>query len=305
MVYLIKNMMVIFMKYNFGGFTQKANDALNMAIVSAEKLGHTYVGSEHLLQCLPLVKDCMAAQILESNGVNSDNLEEIIKKTVGYGSEIQLTPEKFTPRAKRIIEISVAGTREMGNSFTGTEHILIGILSEGDNYAIRFINELGGDIDVKATGVLNAEYTLFTEDSTNSVSYAEGATITLGDGVIYGDPLFVTSFDTAKSKVTNPFGSNFTYFDTTAANVGKLTEFNLHLRGGRGYYDEKTGALVTDYKSKNVLSPAMDAGNKSSSYAQERDRGEGWHGRRVNLGAYGNTPWATMTTFPGSVIRIR
>ncbi|MDO4743343.1 MAG: ATP-dependent Clp protease ATP-binding subunit, partial [bacterium] len=136
------------MKYNFGGFTQKANDALNMAIVSAEKLGHTYVGSEHLLLGLTLVKDCMAAQILESNGVNSDNLEGIIKKTVGYGSEIQLTPEKFTPRAKRIIEISVAGTREMGNSFTGTEHILIGILSEGDNYAIRFINELGGDIDV-------------------------------------------------------------------------------------------------------------------------------------------------------------
>ena len=166
-------------------------------------------------------------------------------------------------------------------------------------------NRFGGDIDVKANGVLNAEHTLFTEDSTNSVSYAEGATITLGDGVIYGDPLFVTSFDTAKSKVTNPFGSNFTYFNTTAANVGKLTEFNLHLRGGRGYYDEKTGALVTDYKSKNVLSPAMDAGNKSSSYAQERDRGEGWHGRRVNLGAYGNTPWATMTTFPGSVIRIR
>lgn len=166
-------------------------------------------------------------------------------------------------------------------------------------------NRFGGDIDVKATGVLNAEYTLFTEDSTNSVSYAEGATITLGEGVIFGDPLFVTSFDTAKSKVTNPFGSNFTYFNTTAANVGKLTEFNLHLRGGRGYYDEKTGALVTDYKSKNVLSPAMDAGNKSSSYAQERDRGEGWHGRRVNLGAYGNTPWATMTTFPGSVIRIR
>lgn len=135
------------MKYNFGGFTQKANDALNMAISSAERLGHTYVGSEHLLLGLTMVEDCMAAQILKSNGINSEELEKIIKKTVGYGAEIQLTPEKLTPRAKRIIEISVAGTREMGNSFTGTEHILVGILSEGDNYAIRFINELGGDVE--------------------------------------------------------------------------------------------------------------------------------------------------------------
>ena len=135
------------MKYNFGGFTDKANSALNNAIETAEKLGHTYVGSEHLLFGLSSVYDCVAAGILKSFGVDSQDIEELIINTIGSGVKTRLNPENLTPRAKHIIETAVTGTRQLGNKLVGTEHLLIAILSEGDNYAIRFLDSLGVDIN--------------------------------------------------------------------------------------------------------------------------------------------------------------
>ena len=144
------------MKYNFGGFTAKANSALNIAISSAEQFGHTYVGSEHMLLGLLSVEDCVAAQLLNEYGVDKDKITELIMSNIGSGSPTKLSPEHLTPRAKRVIEVAVSGTREMGNSFVGTEHLLIGILSEGDNYAIRFLNELNVDIGMLTEKALEA-----------------------------------------------------------------------------------------------------------------------------------------------------
>lgn len=138
------------MRYNFGGFTGKANAALNYAIIGAEQLGHTYVGSEHLLLGLLSVEDSVAAQLLFEVNVTKGKIEELIKSNIGTGAPTRLSPENLTPRAKRVIEVAVAGTREMGNTFVGTEHILIGILSEGDNYAIRFLGNLGVDVGTLA-----------------------------------------------------------------------------------------------------------------------------------------------------------
>ena len=88
--------------------------------------------------------------------------------------------------------------------------------------------------------------------------------------------------------------------------IGELMAFNAHVRGGRGYFDEKTGALVVDFKSMKAISPAQDTGNPAAIfYADEPDCRHGWHGRRGNLGYYGNTPWATMTAFPGGAFRLR
>ena len=130
------------MKYNFGGFTAKANNALNIAISKAEELGHTYVGSEHLLLGLVSVDDSVAYQILNDYGVDKDKILELIKSNIGTGAPTKLSPEHLTPRAKRVVEVAVSFSRDSGSTFVGTEHILIGILSEGDNYAIRFLKEL-------------------------------------------------------------------------------------------------------------------------------------------------------------------
>ena len=144
------------MKYNFNGFTSKANEALNQAISSAEQLGHTYVGSEHLLLGLLKIGSGVAASVLNRNGVTAEKIEELIRATIGCGTPTRLSPDYFTPRAKRVIETAMAGCSNMGKKYVGTEHLLIGILSEGDNYAIRFINEIGADTSAITSEALSA-----------------------------------------------------------------------------------------------------------------------------------------------------
>ena len=144
------------MKYNFNGFTSKANEALNQAISSAEQLGHTYVGSEHLLLGLLKIGSGVAASVLNRNGVTAEKVEELIRATIGCGTPTRLSPDYFTPRAKRVIETAMAGCSSMGKKYVGTEHLLIGILSEGDNYAIRFINEIGADTSAITSEALSA-----------------------------------------------------------------------------------------------------------------------------------------------------
>ena len=164
------------MKYNFSGFTEKANHALNQAIISAEKLGHTYVGSEHLLLGLLKVGSGVAYAVLNSGGVTAENIENLMKETIGEGTPTKLSPDYFTPRAKRVIEVSVAGCNNMGKKYVGTEHILMGILSEEDNYAIRFLNKLGVDTVTLANEVIKVSGMSMKNDSnsSNDNDYASG-----------------------------------------------------------------------------------------------------------------------------------
>jgi len=136
------------MKYNFNGFTSKANEALNLAISSAENLGHTYIGSEHLLLGLLKLGSGVASSILSRNGITPEKVEELMRSEIGYGTPTRLSPDYFTPRAKKAIEVAMSGCNSAGKKFVGTEQLLIGILSEDDNYAIRFIKNLGGDVSL-------------------------------------------------------------------------------------------------------------------------------------------------------------
>ncbi len=131
--------------YKFNGFTEKANEALNLAIGAAEEFGHTYIGSEHLLIGILREGSGAAAQILSARDITAEKIEELLAATVGKGNPTELSPTQFTPRAKRIVEMSAGIARQSGIGFVGTEHILRAILEEGDNYAVRFISELGGD----------------------------------------------------------------------------------------------------------------------------------------------------------------
>ncbi|MEE0808810.1 MAG: ATP-dependent Clp protease ATP-binding subunit [Acutalibacteraceae bacterium] len=144
------------MKYNFTGFTEKANEALNQAINSAQLLGHTYVGSEHLLLGLLRVGSGVAATVLNNNGITAENIEQQLKNTIGSGTPTRLSPDYFTPRAKRVIETAITGCNNLGKKYVGTEHLLIAILSEGDNYAVRFIGELGVDAATVTAQALKA-----------------------------------------------------------------------------------------------------------------------------------------------------
>ena len=144
------------MKYNFNGFTEKANEALNKAIASAEEMGHTYVGSEHLLLGLLKVESGIAFTILDKHGVTAEKIENALIDTIKTGTPTRLSPDYFTPRAKRVVEVAVSGSNSVGKKYVGTEHLLLGILSEGDNYAVRFISELGSDVATITTDVLSS-----------------------------------------------------------------------------------------------------------------------------------------------------
>lgn len=129
--------------YRFNGFTEKANMALNLAIDSAEKMGHTYVGSEHILLGLLKEGDGVAYTVLSELGVNSDVISELMKEKIGTGTRTRVTTDDFTPRTKRILQIAVVQAARLGHNYVGTEHLLIAIVDESDSYAVRFLNELG------------------------------------------------------------------------------------------------------------------------------------------------------------------
>lgn len=146
------------MKYNFNGFTDRANFALNLAIDSAARMGHTYVGTEHLLLGLLKENNGAAATVLNENGITEENLQGLILTEIGRGNKTLLTPDHFTPRAKRVIESAIKEAGAEQKSYVGTEHILIGILSDTDNYATRFISALGGDLQNILADAVEASY---------------------------------------------------------------------------------------------------------------------------------------------------
>ena len=160
------------MRYNFTGFTEKANEALNQAINSAQILGHTYVGSEHLLLGLLRVGSGVAAAILNENGVTAENIEEAMRKNIGVGTPTRLSPDYFTPRAKRVIESAISGCASLGKKFVGTEHILIAILSEGESFAIKFLSELGVDVSALTAKALS-EAGISVEDMADNSSHSD------------------------------------------------------------------------------------------------------------------------------------
>ncbi len=165
------------MKYNFKGYTEKANEALNQAISSAERFGHTYIGSEHILLGLCKVGNGVAYSVLANYSVTAEKLEKLITLKIGAGTPTSLSPQYFTPRAKRVLEIAANGTRNMGKSFVGTEHILIALLSETDNYAVKFLNELGvSEREIVAETLEASGISLDTEEAETENSKEEKAT---------------------------------------------------------------------------------------------------------------------------------
>lgn len=131
--------------FRFSGFTQKANTAINLAIQKAEELGHTYIGSEHLLYGLLMEGSGVACCALQTKKVSPDDLQGILVRSIGQGVPFSLGPQDFTPRCRRILEHAAAESHGMGCSAVGTEHILIALLAETDSYAVRFLSELGVD----------------------------------------------------------------------------------------------------------------------------------------------------------------
>lgn len=139
--------------YQFKGFTEKANKALNLAIESAEEMRHNYVGTEHILYGLVKEGSGVAATALNECGVTEDALREKLESINGTMSLVELTPDDFTPRTKRVLRAAVIIPSKTGYTYVGTEHLLLAILSESDSYAVAFLEELGVSVERLAQAV--------------------------------------------------------------------------------------------------------------------------------------------------------
>lgn len=139
--------------YQFKGFTEKANKALNLAIESAEEMRHNYVGTEHILYGLIKEGSGVAATALNECGVTEDALREKLESINGTMSLVELTPDDFTPRTKRVLRAAVIISSKTGYTYVGTEHLLLAILSESDSYAVAFLEELGVSVERLAQAV--------------------------------------------------------------------------------------------------------------------------------------------------------
>lgn len=124
-------------------FTQKAQNVLNLALQNASEMGHTYIGSEHLLLGLLGETSGVAAHYLKERGADADKIRNAIVQMSGMGSPTAVSAADMTPRTKNIIESSLYESQKNGQNYIGTEHLLLALLGERDSVAVRILESLG------------------------------------------------------------------------------------------------------------------------------------------------------------------
>jgi ATP-dependent Clp protease ATP-binding subunit ClpA len=150
----------------FDKFSDAARRVLSRAQEEAQRFQHNYIGTEHLLLGLIRVEDGVAARVLYELGVELERVRHNVEFIIGRGDRIVLGEIGLTPRAKKVIELSVDESRRLGRHYIGTEHILLGLVREGQGIAAGVLESLGVNLDgvrQKTLEVLKGESAQFTE----------------------------------------------------------------------------------------------------------------------------------------------
>ena len=129
----------------FEKFTDKARRVVVLAQEEAKLLNHNYIGTEHLLLGLIHEGEGVAAKALESLGINLDSVREQVQEIIGQGQQAPTGHIPFTPRAKKVLELSLREALQLGHSYIGTEHLLLGLIREGEGVAAQVLTKLGAD----------------------------------------------------------------------------------------------------------------------------------------------------------------
>lgn len=137
----------------FGRFTERAQKVLALAQEEAVRLGHNNVGTEHILLGLVREGEGIAAKALSALGLSPEKIQKEVETLIGRGQEAVQTIH-YTPRAKKVIELSMDEARKLGHSYVGTEHILLGLIREGEGVAARVLNNLGVSLNKARQQVL-------------------------------------------------------------------------------------------------------------------------------------------------------
>ncbi|MEO3947950.1 ATP-dependent protease ATP-binding subunit ClpC [Gorillibacterium sp. CAU 1737] len=148
----------------FGRFTERAQKVLALAQEEAVRLGHNNIGTEHILLGLIREGEGIAAKALMALGLGLEKIQDEVESLIGRGQE-QPTNIAYTPRAKKVIELSMDEARKLGHTYVGTEHILLGLIREGEGVAARVLNNLGISLNKARQQVLQL---LGSSDSVSS-----------------------------------------------------------------------------------------------------------------------------------------
>ena len=137
----------------FGRFTERAQKVLALAQEEAIRLGHNNIGTEHILLGLVREGEGIAAKALYGLGLGAEKIQKEVENLIGKGQDSSQTIH-YTPRAKKVIELSMDEARKLGHSYVGTEHILLGLIREGEGVAARVLNNLGVSLNKARQQVL-------------------------------------------------------------------------------------------------------------------------------------------------------
>jgi len=129
----------------FEKFTDKARRVVVLAQEEAKLLNHNYIGTEHILLGLIHEGEGVAAKALESLGINLDSVRDQVQEIIGQGQQAPSGHIPFTPRAKKVLELSLREALQLGHSYIGTEHLLLGLIREGEGVAAQVLTRLGAD----------------------------------------------------------------------------------------------------------------------------------------------------------------
>ncbi len=140
----------------FGRFTERARKVLSMAEKNAVKLNHNYVGTEHILLGLTTEGQGIAARVLkEKENITQEKILEQIINMIGEGKQEVSGSVGLTPRCKKVLNLSMDEARRLGHNYIGTEHILLGLIREGEGVAVRILTQLGGDLNKIKEEIVN------------------------------------------------------------------------------------------------------------------------------------------------------
>lgn len=128
---------------NLDRFTKRARQVLTQAGEEARRLNHRFIGTEHILLGLVTEEGGVAMRVLASLDVSAEQVRTAVERAVGRGSRPTFTQPTLTPRTKRVIELSVDEARRLGHHYIGTEHLLLGLVREGEGVAVDVLNRLG------------------------------------------------------------------------------------------------------------------------------------------------------------------
>ena len=131
----------------FERFTDRARRVVVLAQEEARMLNHNYIGTEHILLGLIHEGEGVAAKALESLGISLEAVRQQVEEIIGQGQQAPSGHIPFTPRAKKVLELSLREAQQLGHNYIGTEHILLGLIREGDGVAAQVLVKLGADLN--------------------------------------------------------------------------------------------------------------------------------------------------------------